>query len=61
MAIAYSKLTKQNRTTVPAEILQRLAVGPGSLVEWYEKDGQIFIRRKDEQASQKKTISRRPS
>lgn len=55
MAIGYSKLAKQSRTTVPAEILQKLGVGPGSLVEWYEKDGQIFIPRKGKRAPQEKS------
>ena len=61
MAIAYSKVTTRGRTSVPAEIVRRLG-GPGSMVEWYEKDGEIFLRRKGKDTSQKaqKSISSGP-
>jgi AbrB family looped-hinge helix DNA binding protein len=45
MAIAKSRLTAQGQISVPAEIRQRLGVGPGSVLEWDEQDEQIVVRR----------------
>jgi AbrB family looped-hinge helix DNA binding protein len=45
MAIAKSKLTAQGQISVPAEIRQRLGVGPGSVLEWDEQDDQVIVRR----------------
>ena len=45
MAIAKSKLTAQGQISVPAEIRQRLGVGPGSVLEWDEQDDQVVVRR----------------
>jgi len=45
MAIAKSKLTAQGQISVPAEIRQRLGVGPGSILEWDEQDDQVIVRR----------------
>lgn len=45
MAIAKSKLTAQGQISVPAEIRQRLGVGPGSVLEWDEIDEQVVVRR----------------
>jgi len=45
MAIAKSKLTAQGQISVPAEIRQRLGVGPGSVLEWDEHDDQVVVRR----------------
>jgi len=44
MAIAKSKLTAQGQISVPAEIRQRLGVGPGSVLEWDEQDDQVVVR-----------------
>jgi bifunctional DNA-binding transcriptional regulator/antitoxin component of YhaV-PrlF toxin-antitoxin module len=44
MVIIHSKLTEQE-AVIPAEILQRLGVGPGSVLEWEENDHQIIVRR----------------
>jgi len=30
---------------VPAEIRKRLGVGPGSILEWNQENGQIVVRR----------------
>lgn len=30
---------------MPAEIRKKLGVGPGSLIEWEERDGEIVVRR----------------
>jgi AbrB family looped-hinge helix DNA binding protein len=45
MAIAHSKLTSQGQISVPAEVRRRLGVGPGSVLEWDQEDGQIIVRR----------------
>ena len=45
MAIAKSKLTAQGQISIPAEIRQRLGVGPGSVLEWDEQDDQVIVRR----------------
>jgi AbrB family looped-hinge helix DNA binding protein len=45
MTIAKSKLTAQGQISVPAEIRQRLGVGPGSVLEWDELDDQVVVRR----------------
>ena len=45
MAIAKSKLAAQGQISVPAEIRQRLGVGPGSVLEWDEQDDQVVAGR----------------
>jgi AbrB family looped-hinge helix DNA binding protein len=45
MSIAKSKLTAQGQISVPAEVRQRLGVGPGSVLEWDEQDDRIVVRR----------------
>jgi antitoxin PrlF len=45
MAIAHSKLTSQGQVSVPAEVRRKLGIGPGSVLEWDEHDGQILVRR----------------
>jgi antitoxin PrlF len=45
MVIAQSRLTAQSQISVPAEIRKKLGVGPGSVLEWDEQEGQIVVRR----------------
>jgi antitoxin PrlF len=45
MTIAHSKLTAQGQISVPAEVRRKLGIGPGSVLEWDERDGQIIVRR----------------
>lgn len=45
MPLAKSKLTAQGRTSMPFEIRKRLGVGPGSVLEWDEKDEKVVVRR----------------
>jgi AbrB family looped-hinge helix DNA binding protein len=40
-----SKITAQGQISVPADIRKRLGVGPGSTLEWVEKDGKVFVKR----------------
>jgi antitoxin PrlF len=45
MAIAHSKLTAQGQISVPASVRRKLGVGPGSVLEWEERDGEVLVRR----------------
>jgi AbrB family looped-hinge helix DNA binding protein len=45
MALAHSKVTAQGQISVPAKIRQRLGVGPGSVLEWDEENGQVIVRK----------------
>ena len=45
MALAQSKLTAQGQISVPAEVRRKLGVGPGSILEWEERDNEVVVRR----------------
>jgi len=45
MSFAQSKLTAQGQISVPAEVRKKLGIGPGSVLEWHEQDGQVVVRR----------------
>lgn len=45
MPLAHSKLTAQGQISVPTEIRRKLGVGPGSILEWEEKNDEIVVRR----------------
>ena len=45
MPIARSKLTSQGQISVPADVRRKLGVGPGSILEWEESNGQVVVRR----------------
>lgn len=45
MVIAQSKVTAQGQISVPIEVRKKLGVGPGSVLEWDEKDDQVIVRR----------------
>ena len=45
MALARSKVTGQGQISVPASVRRKLGVGPGSLLEWVEENGNIVVRR----------------
>ena len=40
-----SKVTAQGQISVPAEVRRKLAVGPGSVLEWEERGGEFLVRR----------------
>jgi AbrB family looped-hinge helix DNA binding protein len=42
----HSKVTAQGQISVPAAIRQRLGIGPGSVLEWEETDGNAVIVRR---------------
>lgn len=45
MTIAQSKVTAQGQISVPAEIRKKLGLGPGSVLEWEDKGGEVVVRR----------------
>ena len=45
MPLAQSKLTAQGQISVPAEIRKKLGVGPGSVLEWHEKNDEVIVRK----------------
>ena len=45
MPLAKSKLTAQGQISVPAEVRNKLGVGPGSVLEWEEHGDQVVVRR----------------
>lgn len=51
MPIAQSKLTAQGQISIPAEVRKRLGVGPGAVLEWDERDNEIFVRRAGKHSS----------
>jgi AbrB family looped-hinge helix DNA binding protein len=40
-----SKVTAQGQISVPVEVRRALGVGPGSILEWQERDGAFLVRR----------------
>lgn len=45
MVLAHSKLTAQAQISVPSEVRKKLGVGPGSVLEWQERDDEVVVRR----------------
>ena len=45
MAIAHSRVTAQGQISVPSEVRKKLGVGPGSMLEWEEREDEIVVRR----------------
>jgi AbrB family looped-hinge helix DNA binding protein len=45
MVTAQSKLTAQGQISVPVQVRKKLAIGPGSILEWDEQGDQIVVRR----------------
>ena len=45
MKTVRSKITAQGQVSVPAEVRKVLGVGPGSMLHWCEKNGEIVVRR----------------
>jgi antitoxin PrlF len=51
MAIAQSKLTAQGQISIPAEVRKKLGIGPGSVLEWEERDDEFVVRRAGKRTS----------
>ena len=45
MTLAHSKLTAQGQISVPSEIRKKLGVGPGSVLEWDERNDEVIVRK----------------
>jgi AbrB family looped-hinge helix DNA binding protein len=45
MSIPRSKVTAQGQISVPVEVRKKLGIGPGSVLEWHEQDGNVLVRR----------------
>ena len=45
MPLAQSRLTAQGQISVPAKVRKKLGVGPGSVIEWGEKNNEVIVRR----------------
>jgi len=45
MKIVQSRVTAQGRISVPAEILRKLGIGSGSVLEWAEHEDGMLVRR----------------
>ena len=45
MTLAHSKVTVRGQISVPKEVRRKLGIGPGSVLEWNEDGGRIFVRR----------------
>jgi AbrB family looped-hinge helix DNA binding protein len=43
--VAQSKITAQGQISVPLEVRKLLGVGPGSVIEWEQRNGEIVVRR----------------
>jgi AbrB family looped-hinge helix DNA binding protein len=47
-----SKITSKGQISVPAVVRKRLDLGPGTRIEWVEKNGEIVVRRASRFTSQ---------
>lgn len=45
MDTLHSRLTTRGRVSVPAAIRRKLGLCPGTVIEWQEVDGEVFVRR----------------
>jgi len=52
MSIAQSRVTAQGQVSVPAEVRRRLAIGPGSVLEWAAEGGHVVVRRASRHTSE---------
>lgn len=50
MSIAQSKITAQGQISVPASVRRKLAIGPGSVLEWSEQGDEVVVRRVGKQS-----------
>lgn len=45
MTLAHSKVTAQGQISVPASVRRKLGIGPGAVLEWEDRGGQVVVRR----------------
>lgn len=46
MANASSRVTSQGQTSVPAVVRRRFRIVPGTVLEWFESNGELCVRAK---------------
>ena len=51
MGGARSKLTARGQILVPVQVRKKLGLGPGSVLEWDERDGEVVVRRAGKHSS----------
>lgn len=52
MAAVRSKLTAQGQISVPAQVRKKLGLGPGSVLEWDDRDDEVVVRRAGKYSSE---------
>src|SRR5213075_556480 len=45
MPLHRSRVTRQGRITIPSEIRRKLAIGPGSVLEWELEGDRVIVRK----------------
>lgn len=45
MSIARSRVTAQGQMSIPSQVRKKLGAGPGSVLEWDQRDDEIVVRR----------------
>jgi AbrB family looped-hinge helix DNA binding protein len=45
MPVAQSRITAKGQTSIPRRIREILGIGPGSILEWTQREGQIVVSR----------------
>lgn len=52
MAGIQSKISARGQVSVPVEVLRQLGVGPGSVLEWKWRNGELAVRRAGKRSSE---------
>ena len=52
MAVTRSRVTAQGQISIPAEVRQKLGIGPGSVLEWDAEGEKIVVRRVGQHTSE---------
>lgn len=52
MTTTESRITAKGQISIPASVRRKLALAPGSRIEWVERDGEFVVRRASRYSSQ---------
>lgn len=52
MATTESRITAKGQISIPAAVRRKLALAPGSRIEWVERDGEFVVRRASRYSSE---------
>jgi len=52
MSIARSRITSDGDIAIPAEVMTCLGVGPGAMVAWELREGEVVLRRANTRTSE---------